>query len=84
MSFAMALELSIAMPLSWLPLISDYTRAAEKPAAAAAVSALVYGLVSCWMYFIGMGAAIFTGENVIAQIMLHAGLGAAWLGVVVL
>ena len=84
MSFAMALELSIAMPLSWLPLISDYTRAAEKPIAAAAVSALVYGLVSCWMYFIGMGAAILTGESDIAQIMLHAGLGAAGLGVVIL
>lgn len=84
MSFAMALELSIAMPLSWLPLISDYTREAEKPAVAAAVSAAVYGLVSCWMYFIGMGAAILTGESDIAQIMLHAGLGAAGLGVVVL
>ncbi len=84
MSFAMALELSIAMPLSWLPLISDYTREAEKPAAAAAVSAIVYGLISCWMYFIGMGAAILTGESDIAQIMLHAGLGAAGLGVVIL
>ena len=84
MSFAMALELSIAMPLSWLPLISDYTREAEKPTAATAVSAVVYGLVSCWMYFIGMGAAILTGESDIAQIMLHAGLGAAGLGVVIL
>ena len=84
MSFAMALELSIAMPLSWLPLISDYTREAEKPAAAAAVSAIVYGLISCWMYFIGMGAAILTGESDIAQIMLHAGLGVAGLGVVIL
>ncbi|WP_276677092.1 putative hydroxymethylpyrimidine transporter CytX [Selenomonas artemidis] len=84
MNFAMALELSIAMPLSWLPLISDYTRAAERPVAAAAVSAVVYGLVSCWMYFIGMGAAILAGTSDIAQIMLHAGLGAAGLGIVVL
>ncbi|EKU70848.1 hypothetical protein HMPREF9161_01397 [Selenomonas sp. F0473] len=84
MSFAMTLELSIAMPLSWLPLISDYTRAAERPVAAAAVSAAVYGLVSCWMYFIGMGAAILAGTSDIAQMMLHAGLGAAGLGIVVL
>ena len=84
MSFAMALELSIAMPLSWLPLISDYTREAEKPAAAAAISAIVYGLISCWMYFIGMGAAILTGESDIAQIMPHAGLGVAGLAVVIL
>ena len=84
MAFAMALELSIAMPLSWLPLISDYTREAERPVPAAAVSALIYGLVSCWMYFIGMGAAILTGQSDIAQIMLHAGLGAAGLAIVIL
>ena len=29
-----AVELAVAMPLSWLPLISDYTREAEKPFAA--------------------------------------------------
>ena len=39
--------------------------------------AVVYGLVSCWMYVIGMGAAIFTGESDIAQIMVKAGLGIA-------
>lgn len=29
MSFGAAVELAVAMPLSWLPLISDYTREAE-------------------------------------------------------
>lgn len=84
MSFGAAVELSIAMPLSWLPLISDYTREAEKPVRATAVSAVVYGIVSCWMYFIGMGAALFTGESDIAQIILKAGLGVAGLLIVVL
>ena len=83
MSFGAAVELSVAMPLSWLPLISDYTREAEKPVRATAVSAVVYGLVSCWMYVIGMGAAIFTAESDIAQIMLKAGLGIAGLLIVV-
>ena len=83
MSFSTALEMSIAMPLSWLPLISDYTREAEKPVKATAVSAIVYGLVSCWMYVIGMGAAIFTGESDIAKIMLKAGLGTVGLLIVV-
>ncbi len=83
MSFGAAVELSVAMPLSWLPLISDYTREAEKPVKATAVSAVVYGLVSCWMYVIGMGAAIFTAESDIAQIMLKAGLGIAGLLIVV-
>ena len=83
LSFGAAVELAVAMPLSWLPLISDYTREAEKPVAATAVSAVVYGLVSCWMYVIGMGAAIITGEYDIAQIMLKAGLGIAGLLIIV-
>ena len=58
MSFGAAVELSVAMPLSWLPLISDYTREAKSPVKATAVSAVTYGVVSCWMYGIGMCAAI--------------------------
>ena len=83
MTFGAAVELSVAMPLSWLPLISDYTREAKKPVKATAVSSIVYGVVSCWMYVIGMGAAIFTGESDIAQIMVKAGLGAAGLLIIV-
>ena len=83
MTFGAAVELSVAMPLSWLPLISDYTREAKKPVKATAVSAITYGIVSLWMYVIGMGAAIFTGESDIAQIMVKAGLGIAGLLIVV-
>ena len=75
MSFGAAVELSVAMPLSWLPLISDYTRSAAKPKAATAVSALVYFLTSCWMYAIGLGAAIWTGQSDIATIIMQAGIG---------
>ena len=83
MCLGAAVERCVAMPLSWLPLISDYTREAEKPVKATLTSALVYGLVSCWMYVIGMGAAIFTGESDIAQILLKAGLGTVGLLIVV-
>ena len=44
---------------------------------------MVYGIVSCCMYVIGMGASIFTGENDIAQILMKAGLGIAGLLIVV-
>ena len=81
--FILTLVLAVAMPLSWLPLISDYTRDAEKPTQATWVSVIVYGLVSCWMYVIGMGAAIFTGEYDIAVIMVKAGLGIAALVILV-
>lgn len=83
LTFGAAVELAVAMPLSWLPLISDYTRDAEKPTQATWVSVIVYGLVSCWMYVIGMGAAIFTGEYDIAVIMVKAGLGIAALIILV-
>lgn len=83
MTFGAAVELSVAMPLSWLPLISDYTREAKKPLKATAVSAITYGIISCWMYIIGMGAAIFTAESDIAQIMVKAGLGVAGLLIIV-
>lgn len=83
MTFGAAVELSVAMPLSWLPLISDYTREARSPVKATAVSAVVYGVISCWMYVIGMGAAIYTGVYDIAQIMLRAGLGIAALLIVI-
>ncbi len=82
-SFGAAVEMAVAMPLSWLPLISDYTREAQRPVLATAASAIVYGLVSCWMYLIGMGAAIFTGTTDIAQIMVRAGLGAAGLIIII-
>ena len=83
LTFGAAVELAVAMPLSWLPLISDYTRSAAKPVAATAASSIVYGLVSCWMYAIGMSMAIFTGEYDIAQIMLKTGLGVAGLIIII-
>lgn len=84
MSFGAAVELAVAMPLSWLPLISDYTREAEKPFQATLASTVTYGVVSCWMYIIGMGAALYTGESDIAVIMVKAGLGLAALVILVL
>lgn len=84
LSFGAAVELSVAMPLSWLPLISDYTRTAKKKKIATLASSITYFVVSCWMYVIGLGAALFTGENDIAKIMLSAGLSIAGLIVIIL
>ncbi|MGW8114441.1 putative hydroxymethylpyrimidine transporter CytX [Caproicibacterium sp. NSD3] len=83
-TFGAAVELAVAMPISWLPLISDYTREAEKPFSATLVSTLTYAFVSFWMYVIGMGAAIFTGKSDIASIMVKAGLGIAALLILIL
>ena len=85
LSFGEALELSIAMPISWLPLIADYTSNAGKPKLTCMVSAVVYFIVSCWMYVIGMAAAIYAGKDAdIAVIMTKAGLPVAALLIVIL
>ncbi|MBR0381318.1 MAG: putative hydroxymethylpyrimidine transporter CytX [Eubacterium sp.] len=82
-SFGAALELSVSMPLSWLPVVGDYTREAEEPVMASLVSTIVYSLVSCWMFVIGMAAAIFAGTSDITTIMIRAGLGVAGLLIIV-
>lgn len=68
-------EISIAMPLSWLPVISDYTKDVEKPVAATAISAVAYTLASLWMYFIGLQIAGLGVGTDIAQAILLAGIG---------
>lgn len=84
MSFGAGLELSVVMPLSWLPLIADYTRFARTGAGACWGSWLGYFLGSCWMYVIGLGAALATGSADPAAMMLAADLGLAALAIVVL
>lgn len=74
--FWMALELSAAMPLSWLPLVADYTKDAQRPVAASAASAAIYTAVSCWMYAIGLGVALAGAES------FAAGVRAAGIGLV--
>ena len=81
--FWFAFEMSVAMPLSWLPLAADYTRDARRPVAACAAAALVYSLVSCWMYGIGMVAAAFGSIPDAFRHLGAAGLGAAALLVIV-
>lgn len=84
LSFGAAIELSVAMPLSWLPVISDYTKDSDKPIAVSLAGSAVYFLVSVWMYMIGMGAALVAGQSEIDVVMLKTGLGIAALVIVVL
>ena len=76
-------EISIAMPISWLPVISDYTKDVEKPVKATAVSAIAYTLASLWMYFIGI-EIVGIGTTDIAQAILISSLGAQGILILVL
>ncbi|WP_461214095.1 putative hydroxymethylpyrimidine transporter CytX [Lacticaseibacillus sp. GG6-2] len=84
LSFGAALELAIAMPLSWLPLIADYTSQAAKPLRANTVSVWVYNLTSSWMFAIGLFGTLITGQTAIAGLMRGFGLGIVALVVIIL
>ena len=76
-------EISIAMPISWLPVISDYTKDVENPKKATALSALAYTVASLWMYFIGV-EIVCIGTVDISQAILVSGLGVQGVFILVL
>lgn len=84
MSFGSAVELAAIMPLSWLPLISDYTKDVRSEKLGTFWGTIGYFIGSCFMYIIGLGAAIYTGTSDIASILTGAGLGIAALLIVIL
>lgn len=61
LSFGAAVELSIAMALSWLPLIADYTQHSKKPLALSLWSTSGYFLGSLSMFFLGFLVVSLTG-----------------------
>ncbi|MFA9396725.1 MAG: putative hydroxymethylpyrimidine transporter CytX [Clostridiaceae bacterium] len=75
MSFGSALELSVVMPLSWLPLISDYTRFSKGEKEGFYGSFLGYFIGSSWMFIIGLGAALISQNTDPTYMMLAYNLG---------
>lgn len=84
LSFGQAIELAIAMPMSWLPLISDYTSKAEKSVKASFVSTGIYSLVSIWMYTIGLTGAMATGQTTLSAIFSYSGIGSLAIVIIIL
>lgn len=72
--FGTAVEIAAIMPLSWIPVVSDHTRNTKTPLKTTALSTLAYTLTSCWMYSIGLGAALVTGKSEISQILALSGV----------
>jgi putative hydroxymethylpyrimidine transporter CytX len=64
MSIMLGIELSIAMPVSWLPLVGDYSCKADSKLCAALMPFLGYFLGSCFMYTIGLSIAVLSGNDV--------------------
>lgn len=78
MPFMIGLDLVIAMPISWMPLVSDYSRFSKKTVPAFWNTWWGYFLISSWMYVLGLMATMVTGETdpgaLILQIMGRIGL----------
>ena len=83
LSFWNIFEVSIAMPISWLPVISDYTKDADKPLKATLLSATAYTIASLWMYFIGI-EVVCIGTTSISEAILMSGLGVQGVIIMVL
>ena len=64
-SFILALEISISMPISWLPLIGDYTKNGENGKGVFLGSFFGYFLASSFMYMLGLLIMLYTGMDVI-------------------
>ncbi len=64
-SFVLALEISISMPISWLPLIGDYAKDGESSRGVFLGSFFGYFLASSFMYILGLLIMLYTGMDVI-------------------
>lgn len=84
MSFGLALELSIIMPLSWLPLVSDYTRFAKEKKSGLVGTFFGYFIGSSLMYIVGLSIALYAKDASVGTMMMALHLGFVALGIVLL
>ncbi|AEF81173.1 permease [Leadbettera azotonutricia] len=68
MSVTLGIELSIAMPVSWLPLAGDYACKAESGTSAALMPFIGYFVGSVLMYGFGLFIGVTTGGDIFAFI----------------
>lgn len=71
-SFITALEISISMPISWLPLIGDYAKNGKSGKGVFLSSFIGYFLASSLMYVLGMFITMYTGMDVIEFLSLSS------------
>lgn len=81
--FWLAVDLVIAMPVSWLPLVADFTRFARDPRGAGVGSALGYAVGNTWFYLLGALLVLAAGA-VADPLDIGATIAAATGGAVVL
>ena len=75
--FMIGMDLVIAMPISWLPLVSDYSRFATDSKSSFWGTWIGYFIISSWMYLLGLAACLATKSadpsGVVMELMLKFG-----------
>jgi nucleobase:cation symporter-1, NCS1 family len=61
-TFGLAVDLVIAMPISWLPLVADYSRFGSGARSAGWGTGLGYLVANIWLYALGALIVLGTGE----------------------
>jgi nucleobase:cation symporter-1, NCS1 family len=81
MAFGAGIDLVVAMPLSWLPLIADYTRFGRSAGGAFRGTLFGYGIANLWFYALGAvyGLAAGGGDALLTVALAQAGGGIALL-----
>ncbi|MBN9084940.1 MAG: putative hydroxymethylpyrimidine transporter CytX [Rhizobiales bacterium] len=81
MTFAGGIDLVMAMPLSWLPLIADYSRFGRTPGSMFRGSFFGYLLANVWFFGLGAAYALASGGG---ETMLITALAATGGGIALL
>ncbi len=90
MSFWLAVDLVVAMPISWFPLVADYSRLARSRRDAFWGTAVGYFVPHVWFYALGAALVLAAGvafdpQAPIAPLLAAiAGLTAGWLALLVI
>lgn len=84
MSTLAALDLVIAMPVSWLPLVADFSRHGRSGRSALAGTWLGYALANIWCYTLGVLVALTTPSQDLVTALLLAQGGLIALGLILI
>jgi len=76
--FMVGMDLVIAMPISWLPLVSDYSRFAKDSRSSFWGTWIGYFLISSWMYFLGLAASLATKSTDPSAVVMNLMLEFGW------
>ncbi|MBN9462568.1 MAG: cytosine permease [Burkholderiales bacterium] len=82
MSTLSALDLVIAMPISWLPLVADFARHGRDGASALRGTWLGYAIANIWCYALGVLVALTTPSTDLVAALLLAQGGLIALGLI--